>query len=213
MRRKKAERETGVNEEDVGRPNTINSITGHSTGWERGRGGRDREWEGPYSRPVQKTRLKSSNGLLIWALGEWSELIAGARGSHPVPQGCRGKTNTNLISFSFPLSKWKGTGWTASRFKRDLSPRTQTRMWQPSNNKNINNNNNNNSNNRGSAHQTVIRDFCRAQETLWNPSGVLACKRCDSETFRYIPEKAQLCLSALAQRAKDKTRPGTALYI
>lgn len=31
----KAERETGVNEEDVGRPSTINSVTGHSTeSWE-----------------------------------------------------------------------------------------------------------------------------------------------------------------------------------
>ena len=27
----KAERETGVNEEDVGRPSTINNITGHSS--------------------------------------------------------------------------------------------------------------------------------------------------------------------------------------
>lgn len=30
MRRKKAEREPEVNEEDVGRPNTISSVTGHS---------------------------------------------------------------------------------------------------------------------------------------------------------------------------------------
>lgn len=37
----KAERETEVNEEDVGRPSTINSITGYSGGW--GRRERERE--------------------------------------------------------------------------------------------------------------------------------------------------------------------------
>lgn len=37
----KAERETEVNEEDVGRPSTINSITGYSGGWGRRERGRE----------------------------------------------------------------------------------------------------------------------------------------------------------------------------
>lgn len=43
----KAERETGVNEEDVGRPSTINSITGYS-------GGREREEEKERERKSEK---------------------------------------------------------------------------------------------------------------------------------------------------------------
>lgn len=38
----KAERETGVNEEDVGRPSTINSVTGHSTESREGEGESER---------------------------------------------------------------------------------------------------------------------------------------------------------------------------
>lgn len=69
MRRKKAEREPEVNEEDVGRPNTISSVPGHSALTQarthaRARKEREGERARAYSRLVHK-RSKSSDTPLI----------------------------------------------------------------------------------------------------------------------------------------------------